>query len=119
MYIKLVPETVHYIKFHIKIYLQSFTSIYHLYHLFAIIYESIFYNSNIKSNYWFISKIINIWVTFSENTPCVPGIPSCITCPKYVGQIYAYWFSFFSVTTNLKSLLVFSYSNALIVLITG
>ena len=44
MYTELVPETVHYIKFHIKIYLQSlFVSIYHL---FEIIYESTFSNSN-------------------------------------------------------------------------
>ena len=31
-------------KFHTKIYLESFVSIYHLYHLFGIIYKSIFYN---------------------------------------------------------------------------
>ena len=36
-------------KFHIKIYLESFVSIYHLYHLFGII----------TLNYWFISKTIN------------------------------------------------------------
>ena len=41
MYAKLVPETEHII-FHIKIYLQSFLCIYHFYHLFEIIYESIF-----------------------------------------------------------------------------
>ena len=56
MYTKLVPaETAHY-KFHIKIYLESFVSIYHLYHLFGIIYESIFYSLNIILNHWFISK---------------------------------------------------------------
>ena len=37
MYTELVPETVHYFKFHLNIYLQSFVSIYHLYHLFGII----------------------------------------------------------------------------------
>ena len=36
-------------KFHIKIYLESFVSIYHLYYLFGII----------TLNYWFISKTIN------------------------------------------------------------
>ena len=36
MLTKLVPETVHDIKFHIKIYFLSFVSIYHLYHLFGI-----------------------------------------------------------------------------------
>ena len=60
MYTKLVPEIVHYIKFHIKIYLQSFVPVYHLCHLFGIIYKSIFYNSNITLNYWVITKTINI-----------------------------------------------------------
>ena len=48
MYTKLV---------HIKIYLESFVSIYHLYHLFGIICKNIFYKLNITSmNNWFISK---------------------------------------------------------------
>lgn len=41
MYTKLVPETVHYIKFHTKIYLKSFVSInpvlFVIYNLFTII----------------------------------------------------------------------------------
>ena len=42
MYTKLVPETVYYIKF-IKLYLQSFVSIYNfINHLFVIIYKSTF-----------------------------------------------------------------------------
>ena len=49
MYRKLVSETLHQKrqKFYIKIYLESFVSIYHLHHLFEIIYKSIFYNLNI------------------------------------------------------------------------
>ena len=42
IYTKLVPETVHYIKFHIKICWQSCMSIYHvlfnIYNLFTILY---------------------------------------------------------------------------------
>ena len=34
-------------KFHIKIYLESFLSIYPLYYLFTIIYKSIFYNLDV------------------------------------------------------------------------
>ena len=64
MLTKLVPETVHNITFHIRIYLKSFVSIYYLYHLFGTIYKSIFYNSNIKLNDWFISKTINILGNF-------------------------------------------------------
>ena len=48
-------------KFHIKIYLDSFVSIYNLYHLFGIIYKSIFYKLNITlMKNWYISKTINI-----------------------------------------------------------
>ena len=45
-------------KFYIKIYLESFAAVSHLYHLFGIIY---FCNLNITlMNNWFISKAINI-----------------------------------------------------------
>ena len=47
-------------KFHIKIYVESLASMYHLYHLFGIIYKNIFYNLSITLNYWFTSKNINI-----------------------------------------------------------
>ena len=36
MYKKLVQKTVHYIKFHIKIYFQSFVCNCHLYHLICL-----------------------------------------------------------------------------------
>ena len=49
-------------KFHIKIYLESFVFIYHLHHLFGIIY-----NLNITLNYWFISKTNNIWDRIEES----------------------------------------------------
>ena len=52
MYTRLVPQTVYALhQFQIKIYLESFESIYHL---------SIFYNLKIILNYWFISKTFNI-----------------------------------------------------------
>ena len=50
MYIKLVPETVHYIKFQIKICFESFVSTYDLYHLCEI-------NWNTTLNYWFINSV--------------------------------------------------------------
>ena len=50
MYTKLVPETVPYISFTWK-FIWNNLSIYHLYHLFEIIYKSIFYNWNITLNY--------------------------------------------------------------------
>ena len=63
IYTKLVPETVSYIHYAIKIYLESFVSIYQLYHLFEIIYlfTKVFYKLSITLiNNWFISKTINI-----------------------------------------------------------
>ena len=80
MYTKLVPQTVYaQYKFHIKIYLESFESIYH---------SSIFQNLNITLNYGFISKTINIRGNLIWKCPLVPGIP-------------VVWqrFSFFSVMT--------------------
>ena len=51
-------STLH--KFQIRFYLESLVSIHHLYHLFGIIYKSIFHNLNISLNYLFINKTINI-----------------------------------------------------------
>ena len=71
MYTKLVP---------------SFTSawkhlylVYHLYHLFEIIYESIFYNLKITLNYWFISKTINTRGNFIRKRPLGPWYPRNLT----------------------------------------
>ena len=58
-------STLH--KFHIKIYFESFVFIDHLYYLLEIIYRSIFYNPNMKLNYWFISKTSNIWGRIEES----------------------------------------------------
>ena len=58
MYTKLIPKTAHYIQFHIKIYLRSFVSIYHLYHLFGII-----------TKVFFTTQISYFRLTLSENTP--------------------------------------------------
>ena len=52
-------------KFHNKFFLESFVSIYHLYHLFGIICKSIFY----YFNYWFISKTISVKGNFIWNCP--------------------------------------------------
>ena len=108
MYTALVPETVPYIKFHIKTFSQSFVSICNLlyfiilYHLFWIIYGSIFYDSKITPNYWFISKTINVWGNFVQKCLFIPGIPCCIICQTYVGQVCTYCFSFFSVTAAFE-----------------
>ena len=59
MYSKLILETVPYISFILK-FIWNYLSIYDLYHLFGIIYKSIFYNLSITLNYWFTSKTINI-----------------------------------------------------------
>ena len=63
-------------KFQIKMYLESFVSIYHLYHLFAIIYKIMFYNLNITLNYCFISKTINIKGHFSWKCSLGPWYPN-------------------------------------------
>ena len=77
-------------KFHIKIYLESFISIYHLYHLFAIINTGIFYNLKITLNYSTGSSVKPSisGLTLFENAPWVPGIP-----------VVWHIFSFFSVMT--------------------
>ena len=79
-------------KFHIKIYLESFVSIYHSYHLFGMIYKSISCNFSITLNYWFISKTINI----RSNFIC--------KCPLGDPIIPVIWhsFSFFSVITIIE-----------------
>ena len=97
-------------KFHIKIYLESFVSIYNLYHLFGIIYKSIFLNFNITLNYWFISKTIFIRGNFIWKCPLGdPDIP-----------VVRHRFSFFSVLTIMEItscifvLKYFSCSNSLV-----
>ena len=107
---KLVPETVdHYICFTSKfIWDHLFT--YHLYHLFGIIYKSIFYILGITLKYCFISYIsISGNFYLSENAPWVPGNP-------------VVWdrFSLFSVITIIEIfscifiLKCFSCSNSLV-----
>ena len=56
-------------KFHIKIYLESFVSIYHLYHLFGMIYKSISYNFNITLTTGSSVKPSISGVTLSANVP--------------------------------------------------
>ena len=86
MYTKLFPETVHYITFHINIYLQSFVSIYHLYNLFGIINEmNVFFTTG--TSHQTTGSLVKSLIsggTLSENVPWVPGIPSCIICPTYI-----------------------------------
>ena len=48
-------------KFYIKMYLEPYAFIDHLYYIFWIIYRSIFKNLNMTLNYWFISKTSNNW----------------------------------------------------------
>ena len=107
---KLVPETVdHYMGFTSKfIWDHLFT--YHLYHLFEIIYKSIFYILGITLKYCFISYIsISGNFYLSENAPWVPGNP-------------VVWdsFSLFSVITIIEIfscifiLKCFSCSNSLV-----
>ena len=94
IYTKLVPQTVSYIHYAIKFYLESFVSIYQLYHLFEIIYlfTKVFYNLGITLiNNWFISKTINM--TLSKNAPWVPDILS--------GSL-TYCFQFFSAIATFE-----------------
>ena len=53
--------------------------VYHLHHLFEIIYESIFYNLKITLNYWFISKTINTRGNFIRKRPLGPWYPRNLT----------------------------------------
>ena len=71
------------------------SSICHFYHLFAVIYKSIFYNWNITLNDWFI---------------CKNKSRRCMICLAYC--YFSQWLQHF-----LPSLLVLSNSNILIVLI--
>ena len=93
--------------FHIKIYFQSFLSIYHVCHLFGIICKNILYISNISWNYCFISET-NIWVTLSENT-----IPSCMICQTYCFSFLTL-IATFQVTTCTFKLKCFNCSNYLV-----
>ena len=108
MYTALVPETVPYIKFHIKTYSQSSVSICNLlyfiilYHLFWIIYGSIFYDSKITPNYWFISKTINVWGNFVWKCLLYPWNTLLYNLPNIHWTICTYCFSFFSVTAAFE-----------------
>ena len=93
--------------FHIKIYFQSFVSIYHVCHLFGIICKNILYISNISWNYCFIRET-NIWVTLSENT-----IPSCMICQTYCFSFLTL-IATFQVTTCIFKLKCFNCSNYLV-----
>ena len=93
--------------FHIKIYFQSFVSIYHVYHLFWIINKNILYISNITLNYCLISET-NIWVTLSENT-----IPSCMICQTYCFSFLTL-IATFQVTTCIFKLKCFNCSSYLV-----
>ena len=90
----------------IKIYLESFASIYHLYHLFGIMHKSIFYNLN-ASHQWVGSSV----------KPSVSGVTSSkmpLGFLVYAAVVWhiVYYFSQLIATFDLKLLLVFSYSNA-------
>ena len=93
--------------FHIKIYFQSFVSIYHVCHLFGIICKNILYISNISWNYCFIRET-NIWVTLSKNT-----IPSCMICQTYCFSFLTL-IATFQVTTCIFKLKCFNCSNYLV-----
>ena len=93
---KLVPETVYHIKFHIKTYLQSFVSIYHLYH-FLESFTKVFF-ATLASHWTTVSSLKPLisGVTLSENAPSIPCIPSC-------NMIYLrYCFSFLPVSTTFE-----------------
>ena len=83
-------------QFHIKIYFESFVSIYHW---------STFCNLNIILNYWFISKTVNIRGNFIWKCPLGPWYPFSLT-----------WF-FLVMTTFEVTYCIFVYSNASIALI--
>lgn len=108
MYTKVVPEKVHYIKFHIKLYLQSFA---YNYKLDCIIYfessAKVFFTtqtSHWNTDSWVKSLIPRI--SSSDDAPWGSGIPSCM--------IWLF-FSFLSINRNFVShFFVFLYSNVLI-----
>ena len=84
---------------HIQIYLQSFVSI--IYHLFQLLYKSIFFLWNITLNNWFICKSISE-VTFVDK------------CPWLVyGQIVFLFFAviatFFDVASYIFKLTCFNF----------
>ena len=95
-------------KLHIKIFLESFASIYHLYHLFGIIYKSIFYKLNSTLNHWFISKSINIRSNFIYKSPLGPWFPAVFS---YFSVI-----KIFKITSYIFALKCFSCSNSLVLL---
>ena len=96
-------------KLHIKIYLESFESISHLYNLFWIIYKSIFYKFNITLNHWFIGKSINIRSNFIYKSPLGPWYPA-------VWYIFSHFslITIFKITSYIFALKCFSCSNFLV-----
>ena len=103
MYKKIVLETVHYIKFCFKIYLQSYLSMHRFYNLFGIICKSIFYNLNITWNYWFISKTITIKDNVIWKCPWGPGVPSSMIWLLFIFlSNRSIWSHFFFCTQMFK-----------------
>ena len=100
-------------KFHNKIYLKLFVSIYHFYHIFGIIFKGIFYNLNITLNFWFIStmKTSISGGTLSENSPWVSGILSCNLKNRF---LFFSVIATFKVTSCFFVLKRFSWSNSLV-----
>ena len=85
-------------QFQMKIYLESFESLYHL---------NIFYSLNIILNYWFISKTINI----RDNFIWMP-LPSLVSLVWHSLSFYSVM-TIFEVTSCILVLKCFDCSNSL------